>query len=151
MAWPFERGTLVPPPAIHPDDLDMVGERDYEWWSRLTTQRYQQLWKANTISHLATFRLSQQQFGMDAEGATNEVRRRFPSYYANLESRASDLYAGAEEDRLLPVILMDRIDRGTSKASVRQKITREILAAREIRPTATVNSWFRAAIRNGQL
>lgn len=149
--WPFERGTLVPPPAIHADDLDLVDARDYEWWSRLTTQRYQQLLQFERISHLATFRLSQKQWGMSAEEATNEVRRRFPSYYGNLESRASDLYAGTEEDRLLPAILRDRIDRGTKKAAMREKITREILAARKIRATATVNSWFRAAIRSGQL
>lgn len=149
--WPFERGTLVPSPAIHPDDLDLVEARDYEWWSRLTTQRYQQLQEFDQVSHLATLRLSQKKWGMSPEEATKEVRRRFPYYYGNLESRASDLYAGTEEDRLLPAILRDRIDRGAKSAAVRQKITREILAAREVRPSATVNSWFRAAIRSGQL
>jgi hypothetical protein len=142
--WPFRKKAPVPPPVIHPNDVDLVGPADYRWWAGQTMENINSLQSLDQPFTFAAFKKFKAR-GMSADEAAKEVRRWFPYYYLRLEDRLNDPVNGSEEDRLLPIVIRDRIDRAR---------TRPIILARlkeELPQSTSANAWYRAAIRRNQI
>ena len=142
--WPFKR-RMPFPPVIHPNDIDLVGPRDLEWWSQQSIRGVNSLLEQDNVFVVAKIRDCFER-GMSEEGTAKEVQRWFPNYYfLSLDHRQADRLAKSDDDRPMPVTIKDRINRANMNASIGQRLTREL-------PQATsANAWYRAAIRRNEI
>lgn len=145
--WPFKSRPRIPlAPLIHPDDADLVGPRDYEWWSKQSLQGINSLLRQDEVFIVAKINDCMSRQGMSDKDAVKETMRWFPVYYfLSLDDRDNAPLAETDDDRPLPVVIKDRINRARMNGSIGQRLKRELPG------TSSANAWCRAAIRRNEI
>ncbi len=131
-------------PAVHDDDIDLVGPRDVKWYSKLSPVDVDLL-RATDLSFQAAILSSRLQNGDTAEDVAKEIWRTRATYYLALDERNAVPPGFTQADLRLPFAIKDRINRAIMNSSVRRRLEQEL-------PQVTsANAWFRAAIRRNEI
>lgn len=144
--WPFGRKNRMPvPPAIHPNDVDLVGPRDVEWWFQQSPKGVESLSGQDVIAKMAFIAQRVEEKGTPMEEAHREVWRWFPMYYLSVEERDVGPDHLSEDDKRLPFAVKDRVNRANTNSAIGRRLKVELPLA------SSANAWYREAIRRNEI
>lgn len=138
----FGSKQAAPSCEVHPDDKDLVRPEDWAWWNSLSFDDVLALEEGDKPFQLALYTKFQQKDGLDREAAAKKVRLAMPYYYLKPSGRDDDRFYSDPNDKMLPYVLKNRINRAVANSLVDKQA---MLVA------TSANAYFRQAIRSGRI
>lgn len=137
----FRSKEPAPQFQIHPEDTDLISDKDLRWWRTLSLDDCKAFEQQDNLFKVVALRDFIENLGLSKEEAAKKVRKSFLFYYGYLPERNDELFGFNGEDAKLPYMVKDRANRAISK------IKKMNIEERE--SASSMNALMRQILRSG--